>query len=79
MRRDPLNLGGDWARQIVLDWARGLAARIGTPADDDLIGTCPTCGVLRRRHETAQAEIDETCCVHVCRVCGDVIDESPPF
>ncbi|HEV2459955.1 MAG TPA: hypothetical protein VGS80_16475 [Ktedonobacterales bacterium] len=68
----------DWGRYVVREWARGQVRKLGTPADDDLLGKCPTCGVFRRRQETAQAEVDEVC-VHVCRVCGDVIDESPPF
>jgi rubredoxin len=42
------------------------------------MGRCPTCGVLHRQREVTQAERDEVD-VYECSVCGDVLDESPPF
>lgn len=67
-----------WARDILQHWTRGKIARSGSPDDEDLMGRRPTCRVLRRRREVTQAERDEVD-VYVCSVCGDVLDESPPF
>lgn len=75
MRRNPLERE-DWARQVVLDWARGQLRRLGTPEDQDLMGKCPHCGEWRRRYQTAQAERGGAPC-YVCGVCGDVLDTVP--
>jgi hypothetical protein len=51
-----------WARDILQHWTRGKIAGSGRPDDEDLMGRCPTCEVLRRRREVTQAERDEVCC-----------------
>jgi hypothetical protein len=70
--------GEDWARQIVIDWARGQVARLGTPADDDLIGWCARCGQWLRRYACVRVEVGGEP-AHACRTCGSVVDEGPPF
>jgi hypothetical protein len=68
----------DWPRMIVLAWARGKIGRLGVPEDNDLMGRCPRCNDWRRRYQVAQAERGGEPC-HVCGVCGEVLDTSPPF
>jgi hypothetical protein len=77
MLSDP-NQRPDWHTRTERWLLRREIARLDTPADEDLTGRCHTCHMWRRRREVIQAERDETC-VYVCCVCGDIIDQSPPF
>jgi hypothetical protein len=77
MPSDP-NRRPDWRTRTERWLLRREIARLDTPVYEGLMGRCHTCQMWRGRREVTQVERDEVC-VYACRVCGDVIDHSPPF
>lgn len=63
------------SKVAVLLWAQREMER---QMADPWRGYCPGCDRQKLNSECRQAERDE-CCMHVCRACGEIIDESPPF